>query len=60
MAALTLLFRGLIEKNSQMVGRNSEGDSRSDLHGVYSNDFTILMSADTDVSLSREPVQCAR
>lgn len=59
-AALTLLFRGLIEKNSQMVGRNSEGDSRSDLHGVYSNDFTILMSADTDASLSREPRQCAR
>lgn len=60
MAALTLLFPGLIEKDSQLVGRNSEGDSRGDLHGVYSNDFTILMSADTDTSLSGEPVQCAR
>lgn len=40
---LTLFLSRLIKKNSQTIGWNSKGDSCSDLHRVYTDDFTILM-----------------
>lgn len=39
---LTLFFCCMIKKKSQAIGWNSKGDSCSDLHGVYTDDFTIL------------------
>lgn len=39
---LTLFFCCMIKKKSEAIGWNSEGDSCSDLHGVYTDDFTIL------------------
>lgn len=40
---LTLFLGGLIEEKSEAIGRNSKGDSCSNLHGVYTDDFTVLM-----------------
>lgn len=55
--ALTLLFCCLIEKKFQTIGWNSEGDSCSDLHGVYTNDFTILIGAEINtLSYKQSPV----
>lgn len=43
---LTLFLCCLIKKKSQAVRWNSERDSCSDLHGVYTNDFTVLMTGE--------------
>lgn len=40
---LTLSFCCLIKEKSQAIGWNSEGDPCSDLHGVYTDDFTVLI-----------------
>lgn len=44
--SLTFFFSCLIQKSSQMIRWNSKGDSCSDLHGVYTDDFTILIGGE--------------
>lgn len=44
--SLTFFFSCLIQKKSQTIGWNSKGDSCSDLHGVYADDFTILIGGE--------------
>lgn len=53
---LTFLLFCPIQEKSQTVGWDGERDSSSDLHGVYSDDFPILIGSGGKARESCEPL----